>query len=414
MYQKTSSGYRTLETRRNGAEACPDETPSTDGATALQIRPDWRTNPTMRVRRPSRTQETSALHRGRALMHMRATLATSQSQWLRDVDEWIKDLDMRSDGRENRRKVARVLGFNADWSTLTTNTLTWSTISERTGMSRATVARHLLALHEAGWVGRVAAGRSAAAKRAAGWTGDEAFLNDAPVYALTTPATAVDINETPPTLRGSKEFPARARETEPPTGAASRPSPPEAASGLRRTVPADRSLPAWPGHVTPRSKDERGLAGREWARRVPALRQLSDEHLRFLAKDFFTAGWTIRDLVTALDELPDGRAHGQFTAGQWIPYSGADGIPSARLGHWVSWRLNAWRDPEGRVVESPTQLRTRRAASARREQEARRVAEARRRQEHRQTRSTPEYQAAKAACLEQFFSRSRFRETRLP
>ncbi|PAK92647.1 hypothetical protein B8X04_16740 [Brevibacterium casei] len=342
-------------------------------------------------------------------MHMHATLATSQSQWLRDVDEWISDLDMRSDGRENRRRLARVLGFNADWSTLTTNTLTWSTISERTGMSRATVARHLLALHEAGWVGRVAAGRSAAAKQAAGWTGDDAFLNDAPVYALTTPVddTAVDINETPPTLRGSKEFPARAREAEPPTGAATRPSHPEAAYGRRWTVPADRSLPAWPGHVTPRSKDERGLAGREWARRVPALRKLSDKHLRFLAKDFFTAGWTIRDLVTALDELPDGRAHGQFAAGQWVPYSGADGIPAARLGHWVSWRLNAWRDPEGQVIESPTQRRTRRANSARREQEARRVAEARRRQELRETRSTPEYQAAKTACLEQILGRNR-------
>ncbi|WP_346037455.1 helix-turn-helix domain-containing protein, partial [Brevibacterium picturae] len=108
---------------------------------------------------------------------MQATLTASQTVWLRVVDEWINDLDMRSDGRENRRRLARVIGFNADWKTLTTNTLTWGTISERTGMSRATVARHLLALHEAGWIGRVAAGRSAAAKRAAGWKGDDAFLN---------------------------------------------------------------------------------------------------------------------------------------------------------------------------------------------------------------------------------------------
>ena len=49
---------------------------------------------------------------------MQATLATSQAAWLCTVDEWINDLDMRSDGRENRRKVARVLGFNADWKTL--------------------------------------------------------------------------------------------------------------------------------------------------------------------------------------------------------------------------------------------------------------------------------------------------------
>lgn len=363
----------------------------------------------MRVRRPSRTQETSALHRGRALLHMQATLATSQAAWMRAVDEWITDLDMRSDGRENRRRLARILGFNADWKTLTTNTLTWSTISERTDMSRATVARHLLALHEAGWIGRVAAGRSAAAKQAAGWTGDDAFINDAPVYALTQPvdATVVDINETPPTVSGYKEFPARAREAGTPTGAASRPSPTKAADGRPCTVPADRTLPAWPGHVTPTSKDERILAGREWARRVPALSKLSDKHLRFLAKDFFAAGWTIRDLITALDTLPDGRAHGQLVDGQWVPYSGADGIPAARLGHWVNWRLNAWRDQAGAVLESPTQRRTRRAAAAHREQQARRKAEADRIEQLRQERTTPEYHAAKQACLDQILSRSR-------
>ena len=409
MFKKSSSGYPTLKSRSNDAGACPDETHSTEGATALQIRPDWRTNPSMRVRRPSRTQETSALHRGRALLHMQATLATSQAKWLRAVDEWINDLDMRSDGRENRRRLARVLGFNADWKTLTTNTLTWGTISERTGMSRATVARHLLALHEAGWIGRVAAGRSAAAKQAAGWKGDDAFINDAPVYALTQPVddAAVDINETPPTVSGYKEFPARAHEAGTPPGAATRPSSTKAADGRPNTVPAHRRLPAWPSHVTPSSKDERILAGREWARRIPALRKLSAEHLRFLAKDFFTAGWTIRDLIVALDNLPDGRAHGKFVGGRWVPYSGADGIPAARLGHWVSWRLNAWRDLTGLVCESPTQCRSRRAETAKREQEARRAAEEARRQDIRAKRSTLEYQTAKQACLDQILGRNK-------
>ncbi|RCS87905.1 winged helix-turn-helix transcriptional regulator [Brevibacterium aurantiacum] len=368
----------------------------------------------MRVRRPSRAQETSALHRGRALLHMQATLATSQPKWLRAVDEWINDLDMRSDGRENRRRLARVLGFNADWKTLTTNTLTWSTIAERTGMSRATVARHLLALHEAGWIGRVAAGRSAAAKQAAGWKSDDAFINDAPVYALTQPVddAAVDINETPPTVSGYKEFPARAREAETPPGAAMRPSSTKAADGRPSTVPAHRTLPAWPGHVTPSSKDERGLAGREWARRVPALRKLSAEHLRFLAKDFFTAGWTIRDLITALDSLPDGRAHGQFVGGQWVPYSGADGIPAARLGHWVSWRLNAWRNDDQTVKESPTQTRLRREETAKKQQQVQRQVREEERLRNQAQMATPEGQAAKQACLAQFASRPKRRVRR--
>lgn len=404
-----SSGYRTRKISATATRAYP-ATHTTEGTAALSptIKAAWRTNPSMRVRRPSRTQETSALHRGRALLHMQATLATSQVSWLRAVDEWIADLDMRSDGRENRRRLARILGFNADWKTLTTNTLTWTTISDRTGMSRATVARHLLALHEAGWIGRVAAGRSAAAKQAAGWTGDDAFLNDAPVYALTQPVdeTVVDINETPPTVSGYKEFPARARQAGTPTGAASRPSSTEAADGRRSPVPANRTLPAWPGHVTPSSKDEKILAVREWACLVPALGKLSDKYLRFLAKDFFTAGWTIRDLITALDTTPDGRAHGQFVDGRWVPYSGADGIPAARLGHWVSWRLNAWRE-NGTVVESPTQRRARRAATAKLEREAARAREAARRRKVREDRSTPEYQAAKQACLDQILNRPR-------
>ncbi|WP_147271448.1 helix-turn-helix domain-containing protein [Brevibacterium aurantiacum] len=342
---------------------------------------------------------------------MQATLAGSQAAWLRAVDEWINDLDMRSDGRENRRKLARVIGFNADWKTLTTNTLTWATISERTDMSRATVARHLLALHEAGWIGRVAAGRSAAAKQAAGWKGDDAFINDAPVYALTQPVddAAVDINETPPTVSGYKEFPARAHEAETPPGAATRPYPSKAADGRPNAVPAHRKLPAWPGHVTPTSKDEKILAGREWAHLVPALRKLSDEHLRFLAKDFFTAGWTLRDLIVALDNLPDGRAHGQFVDGQWVPYSGADGIPAARLGHWVSWRLNAWRDSTGNVCESPTQRRTRRSNRAKVERAARLRATEERQKSIREAMATDEAKVARQACLTQMKNRSRLR-----
>ncbi|MDN5742756.1 MAG: hypothetical protein L0H02_04730 [Yaniella sp.] len=395
-----SSGYPTPKRRSNGRGACPDVAPPTEGSTALALNPSWRTNPTMRVRRPSRAQETSALHRGRALLQMQATLATSQASWLRQVDEWIDDLDMRSDGRENRRRLARVLGFNADWKSLTTNTLTWGTISERTGMARATVARHLLALHEAGWIGRVASGRSAAAKQAAGWKGDDAFLNDAPVYALTEPTdnTSVDINETPPTVSGYKEFPAR--EADDPTGAASRPSPPEAVSDRQWTVPADRTAPAWDRDVTPSGKDQRVQAGREWARRVPALNRLSDRYLAFLGKEFFSAGWTVRDLMTALDTLPDGRAQGQLVEGRWVPYTGADGIPRARLAHWVNWRLNHWRK-DGQVRESPSQRHRRRALARENQRAAQRRAQEEQRAEIQRDMATPEGQEAKARAMAQ-------------
>lgn len=407
MFLKTSSGYPTPKRRSNGRGACPEKTQSTEGTAALAIRQDWRTNPPLRVRRPSRTQETSALHRGRAVLHMQATLATSQTTWLKAVDGWINDLDMRADGRENRRLIARIVGFNADWSTLTTNTLTWATIAKRTGIKERSVARHLKVLHEAGWIGRVAAGRSAAAKRAGGWKTDDAFLNDAPVYALTCPVgeVPVDINVTPPTLRGYKEFPARAREKEAPSRAASRPSSLKAAHRHPTIDPANRQSPAWPSHVTPSSKDERILAGSEWARRVPALGKLSAKHLAFLAKDFFATGWTLNDLKTALDSMPDGRAHGQLIENRWVPYTGADGIPASRLGHWVNWRLNRWRDAHGGVVASPTQERIRRAEARKRTHEIQRRAEEARRAEIHRRMATHEGQDAKAKAMAQMTSR---------
>lgn len=141
------------------------------------------------------------------------------------------------------------------------------------------------------------------------------------------------------------------------------------------------------------------LASRAWARLVPALNKLSDRHLAFLAKDFFAAGWTVRDLITALDTLPDGRAQGQIVDGRWVPYSGADGIPAARLGHWVNWRLNAWRD-NGAVVESATQKRQRRAKTAKAQQAALQRAREEEWQRKKAELATPEGQAEKQAALQ--------------
>ncbi|GAA1948354.1 hypothetical protein GCM10009689_31990 [Brevibacterium antiquum] len=92
-------------------------------------------------------------------------------------------------------------------------------------------------------------------------------------------------------------------------------------------------------------------------------------------------------------------------AGQWVPYSGADGIPAARLGHWVNWRLNTWRD-NGAVVESPTQTRIRRAVAAKKQRQAQQRARDEERQRNRSEMATPEGQAAKQACLAQFRAHS--------
>lgn len=335
---------------------------------------------------------------------MQARLADSQVQWLRDVDEHIADLPLRADAKQHRREIARMVGFHAEWKELVTRTLTWDAIATQVGLTRRSVARHLRALHEAGFLGRVAAGRSAAAKKAAGWTGPEAEENDAPVYALTVPTGAepVDSNVTPPTVSGYKESPARTGAREHPRGAATRHSlveAPAAGGGSNPVVPAHPLPPAWPSHVPAKRKDERVQAALALQARIPVLRKISAKHVASVTRHFMLAGWTVRDLHHALDALPDGRAQGHFVNGSWVPWSGADGIPPQRLGHWLRFRLAHWLDSDGQPVEAPSQREARRArtrAQQRAAQQRRREEEA---AERRARLASPEGQRAKAEAL---------------
>src|SRR5699024_8172353 len=136
----------------------------------------------------------------------------------------------------------------------------------------------------------VAAGRSAAAKKAGGWTGPEADENEAPVYALTIPLEAPDINVTPPTSSGYKESPARARDTHTPHGAASRPRTQKALAASGEGNPANPASPAkplWPSHAPAKRKDERVLASSALQAKIPVLRKLTDRHLASIFRDFF-------------------------------------------------------------------------------------------------------------------------------
>lgn len=421
MYLKTSSGYRTPETESNGHAVEPDTTctpnidtappPSqsvlctTEGMGADQ---SWRTNPDKRVRRASRAQEHSTLHRARSAAECDSVIATSQRGWLKAVDQAIVDQDLRADGQRNRRAIARIIGLNAHWQTLTTTTLTWGRICTLTGLSRRCIAKHLLALWMTGWIGRVATGRSAYAKQAAGWTGEQATVNDAPVYALIEPAQVeyVDTKCTPPTSSGNISSPAHARGNHPEC-AASRHSPLKAGKPRHELVPADRGHTAFSAYTTTTSKDERVRAAATWARLVPALRKLSARHLASIARPFLIAGWTVKDLIHACDHLSDGRAQGQFVDGRWVAYSGADGIPRSRLGHWLKWRLGHWTTETGAVEESPTQRATRKAEAARRREAAILQADSELRKANRAAMDDPAAQSTKRKCLEQMQNRSK-------
>src|SRR5690606_5759290 len=85
------------------------------------------------------------------------------------------------------------------------------------------------------------------------------------------------------------------------------------------------------------------------------LRRISARHLRSIARPFFRAGWTPRDVLYAIDTRPDGTP--------W-PHSGADEV--RHLGAWLRHRLAAWASPTG-----PLPSRSQRAAATLAEQRRR-------------------------------------------
>jgi hypothetical protein len=93
------------------------------------------------------------------------------------------------------------------------------------------------------------------------------------------------------------------------------------------------------------------------------LGRLSDRHVRALGREERTAGWTPADFVRALWEPPQGPAYG---------FSHEVRYPAA----WARTRLSAWRDPDGTVRPSASQVRAAAAAAVRAEQETRRATEA--------------------------------------
>ena len=91
-------------------------------------------------------------------------------------------------------------------------------------------------------------------------------------------------------------------------------------------------------------------AARAMQERARVLRRLSGEHLRHLARPFFAAGWSPRDVLHAIDHEPGGRQHG-YTSGVRSPAG------------WIRSRLAAWFGPDG----VPLPPRSQRLAEARRQ-----------------------------------------------
>lgn len=128
-------------------------------------------------------------------------------------------------------------------------------------------------------------------------------------------------------------------------------------------VRGDRRRAWWSPRRT-RSTEEAvlGLA-RELQERLRVLRGCSDRYVMRVIRPFFGAGWSVGDLVAAVDRRPDGSV--------W-PHSGDRGVREPA--RWLIHRLSAWLDGGGVPLASWRQERSAAHERAMAEREARMVA----------------------------------------
>lgn len=286
----------------------------------------------------------------------------------------LDNKEMRADGRRNRIQAMAYLIARATYTTMTCRP-GWDAIADTVGCHRRTIARYLAEFEEWGLLGRVAGGRSA---RYAAVGPDGKKINEAAVYVLCIPSPLalvraiskrpVDLNATPPALSGSqvkkeKLTPTRARgkgtniDVAPPRS----PSPGAAGAASQAQVPWRPEL-RWPAHRTTSRKLQRLAAASEIRYQSFPLRAMSIRDVASCCRDFLLAGWTVSDVMHAIDHKPDGTV--------W-PHSGAPDTKDAwRMRGWLGHRLAVWRTSTGEPLRSRDQRIAAAAEAARREKEA--------------------------------------------
>ncbi|MEV0149998.1 MULTISPECIES: hypothetical protein [unclassified Nonomuraea] len=264
------------------------------------------------------------------------------------------------DGYSNLTRVANRICWAADWKTMCSRP-TVAKIVERTGLGKATVKRWVRWLRERGWLGVVEQGTTVRYRKGTkAGLDDDGYGNRAAVWVLCVPRRpfAKPENDQPADLHeGTSEPPSvslRRRETKCPTRAR------EADSSSRDH---SRISPAWTLHATARTKRDRLWACERLRQECLPLRRMTAWYLRWMLKPLFEAGWTVADVLHALDV----RADDSVWAYTWSSTSELRHVPG-----WVRHRLSAWLDKDGEVLPSRSQRAAAALAAQRAEQEARR------------------------------------------
>ena len=289
----------------------------------------------------------------------------------------------------------------------------WDRVAEFLDVHRRTVANMFRRLREAGLLCVVASGRKAefTPKRDQAKAREKGRepMNEAAIYGLTVPKTpadyaaesevaheSVETTCTPPPLEGGTDH-ARAHAgefSERSRFAAHDFERQHASRAAFHNVRAHRSEPLWPRHATV-AYDEGGRATRRALRtsvhemalsvqeHAPDARGASTAAVAAEIRPFVLSGWTVADVIHALDWSPEGARHWQAAQGM------------ARIDLWMRRRLALWTRA-GEPVRPFSATQADRAAQVRAEAEADRQRNAARRAEAATTIPTGPREALRA------------------
>jgi hypothetical protein len=240
--------------------------------------------------------------------------ATSQAAWLRAIEDAPELATLRADAERNGRDVANTIGWAAHWKTLVSRP-GWDTLMDRTKLSRSTVAKWLKLLHEWGYLGRVSSGSTWSIR---GSREDDQDGNLASEYVLCVPIVEGQqadkpVDETRTPSLGSR------REPEKPHMRA------------REEATPDVTERTWPMLQPTATRQDRLAAAKRLQAEAPMLARVTPQLLRHVLRPQLTAGWTVTDILHALDHTPDGERH-------W--HTG----DVRHVAAWIRHRLKAWAD----------------------------------------------------------------------
>ena len=300
-------------------------------------------------------------------------------RWLRGVEALPEYQLARKDLKKNILAFAQILaqcpGF--DPASMTIMPL-WQRLQDKHGYPKSTLISYLKRLHDWGVIGTVAKGRTAQfTPQSTGRTENEAAIyvllertTNAPVEKTWSPVPTRAVNNPPHATREDEST--HLIETATPLTISRRTAARSAVDELMRS----RTEPFWSPTMTQktpmkkaRRRETERLAAAECQFRAFPLRNISTAHVAALIRPFLRAGWTVNDILHALDNRPttDAKYH----------HDGATGI--GNLGAWIKHRLRPWIRPDGSFYRSPSQ----KAESARIHHAAQRAAfTARREQAH--------------------------------